>query len=101
MHTADLLLTGITELVTPPVLGPARGAAMRELQVIADAAVAVEAGVIVWTGPRSGWQGRAAACTDLGGRAVIPALVDPHTHCLWAGDRYTDFEARAAGVAYE
>jgi imidazolonepropionase len=32
---------------------------------------------------------------------VIPGLVDPHTHCVWAGDRLGDFEARAAGVSYE
>ena len=35
------------------------------------------------------------------GRAVVPGLVDPHTHAVWAGDRLNDFEARAAGRTYE
>jgi imidazolonepropionase len=95
------LLTGISQLATPPALGPRRGAAMREVQVIADAAIAIDAGVIVWAGPRHEWRGEATSELHLGGAAVIPALVDPHTHCIWAGNRLTDFEARSTGVSYE
>lgn len=101
MPTADLLLTGITQLATPPGPGPRRGAAMRELRVMADAAVAITEERVTWVGPRTDWHGDAREITDLGGRAVIPALVDPHTHAVWAGDRFRDFEARAAGVPYE
>jgi imidazolonepropionase len=32
---------------------------------------------------------------------VVPGLVDPHTHAVWAGDRLSDFEARTAGATYE
>jgi imidazolonepropionase len=95
------LLTGIAQLATPPALGARRGAAMRDLQVIEDAAIAIDAGVIVWAGRRSEWRGEATSEQHLGGAAVIPALVDPHTHCIWAGNRLGDFEARAAGVSYE
>lgn len=95
------LLTGIAQLATPPALGPRRGAAMREVQVIEDAAIAIDAGVIAWVGRRSAWQGNTDEEKHLGGAAVIPGLVDPHTHCAWAGDRLVDFEARAAGVSYE
>ena len=28
-----------------------------------------------------------AEIIDIGGRAIIPGLVDSHTHLLWAGDR--------------
>lgn len=101
MPRADLLLTGIAQLATPPEAGPRRGAAMRDLHIITDAAIAIANGTIAWAGPRSEWSGSATHEIHLGGRAVIPALVDPHTHAVWAGDRYTDFEARAAGVAYE
>lgn len=44
---------------------------------------------------------RADFVEDLEGRAVLPALIDPHTHAVWAGDRLADFDARACGVGYE
>lgn len=95
------LLSGISQLATPPALGARRGAAMRELTVIPDAAIAIRDGVIDWVGTRAEWRGDAEVEHDLGGVAVIPALVDPHTHCIWAGDRLADFEDRAAGTGYE
>jgi imidazolonepropionase len=74
---------------------------MRELDIIRDAAVAITAGRIVWCGPRREWTGTAQYETDAGGRAVVPGLVDPHTHAVWGGDRLHDFDARASGVLYE
>ena len=37
---------------------------------------------------------------DAGGRAVLPGLVDPHTHLVWAGDRVDEFEMRLQGKSY-
>ena len=34
-------------------------------------------------------------------RAVIPALVDAHTHLVFAGDRSSEFARRCAGATYE
>ncbi len=99
-HT-DTLFTGISELVTAPTTGARRGVAMRELRQLPNAALGVTDGRITWVGLRTEWAGSATTEVDLGGRAVIPALVDPHTHVIWAGDRYDDFEARASGVSYE
>lgn len=96
---AELLLTGITQLVTPSP-GPQRGAAMRKLTVLQDAALLMRDGMIAWVGSRQ--EAPAAAhVRDLGGAAVIPGLIDPHTHAVWAGDRLADFEARVEGVPYE
>ena len=98
---ADLLLVGIADLATPEGPGPHRGPAQGRLRRVADAAVAIVCGRVAWLGPAAAWRGRAARTVDLGGRAVVPGLIDPHTHLLWAGDRYDDLEARHAGASYE
>ena len=38
---------------------------------------------------------------DLAGRWVTPALVDCHTHLIYAGTRAAEFAARIRGVSYE
>lgn len=43
---------------------------------------------------------RAAREVDLGGRLVLPGLIDCHTHLLWAGDRADEFAMRRAGADY-
>jgi imidazolonepropionase len=97
----ELLLTGISQLVTAPGPGPRRGSAMGTVSTLRDAAVGIDAGRIAWLGLQSEWSGQAKETVDLGGRAVAPGLVDPHTHAVWAGDRLADFEARSSGAAYE
>jgi imidazolonepropionase len=100
--SVDLLVVGIAQLVTASGAGPHRGAAQGDaLQVVADAAIAVAGGRVVWCGPAERWRGEAETTVDVDGRAVVPGLVDPHTHLLWAGDRLDDFEARSRGVDYE
>ena len=98
---ADTLITGISQLVTASGNGPKRGREMSELKIIERAAIAIASGVIVWTGKESEWKGEAEIVADAGHRAVVPGLVDPHTHAVWAGDRLADFEARTSGLTYE
>lgn len=98
---ADLLVRGISQLATAEGAGPKRGAAMREVRVVERAAMAVSGGLVAWVGKEEDWAGDAAAMLDAGGCAVVPGLVDPHTHAVWAGDRLNDFEARASGATYE
>lgn len=95
------LVTGIGQLATATGPGPRRGTDQGRLQVVEDAAMAIESGRIIWVGRREDWSGGPVREIDLGGRAVVPGLVDPHTHAIWAGDRLADFDARANGVAYE
>lgn len=99
MSGAETLFTNISQLVTPRP-GPQRGAAMRELTVLEDAALLVKNGLIEWVGPASAAPA-AAKILDLGGRAVFPGLIDPHTHAVWAGDRLSDWEAKLGGATYE
>jgi len=98
---ADLLITGISQLVTADGPGLKRGPAMRDLKIVENAAIACTAGKLLWLGPRSEWAGKAERTCDLGNRAVVPGLIDPHTHAVWAGDRLADFEARTSGATYE
>jgi imidazolonepropionase len=99
--TVDLLITGITQLATPVGAGPKFGLQMRDVSVIENAAMAITGDRFTWTGPAADWSGTASRTVDLGGRAVVPGLVDPHTHAVWAGDRLRDFDARTSGVTYE
>lgn len=67
--------------------------------VLPDAAMVVEAGVVVWVGPSK--QAPAADCAkDLEGAAVIPGFVDSHAHPVFAGDRADEFAARMSGLQY-
>ncbi len=100
MH-ADILITDINELATPTGTGACRGHAMDAVEVIDDAAMAITGDRIIWVGERDEWSGTATEVVDAGGHAVIPALVDPHTHAVWGGDRLEDFEARSRGASYE
>jgi imidazolonepropionase len=98
---ADTLITGISQLVTAEGAGPKRGSAMRELKIVERAAIAISDGLIVWAGNASEWKSSTETTVDAGGRAVVPGLIDPHTHAVWAGDRLADFEARTSGSTYE
>jgi imidazolonepropionase len=98
---AETLITGISQLVTTEGAGPKHGQTMRELKIMQQAAIAISAGVIIWTGKGSEWKGEADAIVNAGGRAVVPGMVDPHTHAVWAGNRLADFEARTSGSTYE
>ncbi len=98
---ADTLLVGISQLVTGEGGGPKHGLAMRELRIVESAAVGIADGTVVWIGKESEWRGSAEAVVSADGSAVVPGLVDPHTHAVWAGDRLADFEARTSGRSYE
>ena len=95
-----LLFTGARELLSMPWSVPADAAPEEALGLLTDAAFAVDdAGRVVWCGPRA--QAPPAARTvDLGGRVVVPGLVDAHTHLVYAGDRTHDFALRCAGASY-
>lgn len=63
--------------------------------------MAIAGGKVQWIGPQHEWRGEATDRMEIGHHAVVPGLVDPHTHAVWAGDRLTDFEARISGWSYE
>ena len=49
----------------------------------------------------NGSQGNAdVALHDLGGSAIVPGLIDAHTHLLWGGDRSPEVRLRREGMSY-
>ena len=70
-----------------------------ELEIIENAGLVVDSGLVVWVGSSSQLPA-ADQFTDLAGRTVIPGFVDSHAHLVFAGDRAAEFEARMSGVSY-
>lgn len=79
---------------------PLRGAAMRTLRVIEDGHVVARDGRIAHIGTTPTAAARGDAVIHGRGRALLPALVDCHTHACWAGDRWGEWEAKRAGLPY-
>ena len=93
-HHWDGLLTGVAlaTLDAPAGYG-----------AITDGALAWRDGVLVYVGPRDGLPADAVADAsyELDGGWITPALVDCHTHLVFAGDRAGEFEMRLQGESYE
>ena len=66
-------------------------------------AVALDGERIAWAGPLSDLPAEHAGgeAVDLEGRLVTPALIDCHTHVVFAGHRAAEFEMRLEGASYE
>ncbi len=104
---ASTVIRNIGQLVTisqQPLAG-----AGGPLQVIANAALAVQKGHIVWMGPdddaepifqQGQSRGDGITLIDAGGAVITPGLVDSHTHLIFAGDRAEEFHLRRRGVSY-
>jgi len=71
--------------------------------LVEQAAIAVEAGRIVWAGPSRDLPAELGdqEAIDLHGRLVTPALIDCHTHVVHGGNRAREFEMRLEGATYE
>lgn len=70
------------------------------LGVIERGAVAVAGGRIAWIG-KSGNAPTALNALDARGRVLLPGLVDPHTHLIFAGSRVDELARRMAGADYQ
>jgi imidazolonepropionase len=79
---------------------PTRATPADPLGVIEDGAVVVDAGRVVWVGPRSGLP-EEVNLTDHPRSILTPGLVDAHTHSCWVGSRHAEYAARMAGEDYE
>ena len=108
-----LLLVNIGQLLTlctpSQKGGPRRGAELRALGIVEDAAVLCQGGKIVSVGKtrealRDPWlkkNRKHIVEIDCAGQVVLPGFVDSHTHPVFVNPRLVDFEKRAAGATYE
>ena len=72
--------------------------------LIADAAIGWRNGLLVFVGPREQLPTDAVATSTrvhhANGALVTPALIDCHTHLVFAGERIAEFEQRLEGASY-
>jgi imidazolonepropionase len=73
-----------------------------ELHAIERAALAWDAGRVVWAGPEAELPAeyRGLPAENAEGRLVVPGLVDCHTHLAFGGWRADEFALRAQGATY-
>ncbi len=97
-----MLIHNISQLLTLAG-GAQRGSALGSLGIQTGAAVLVRGGIIEMIAAEpmllAGFPDEPRF--DAGGQVVMPALVDPHTHLVWAGDRAAEFELRLQGKTYQ
>lgn len=100
MSAPPLLIRG-ARVLTLGGPGPRRGGALGDLGVIDPGDVLVEGGRVRAVGA-SGTVGGGGSerVLEAGGRVLMPAFVDAHTHACWAGDRLDEWEAKKRGASY-
>lgn len=98
---ADLLFTGLAEVVTPLGSTP-RGGGDLTCALLTQTAVVVRGGEIVAVGDErelcASWSAREVI--DGRGGVLVPGFVDAHTHPIFFGTREEEFELRNAGKSY-
>jgi len=87
-------------LATPSGTQALSGKTQGDIQIIENAAIAVENGKISYAGTANGAPATAETVIDAGGRLVTPGLVDAHTHLVFGGFRQHELELKLAGVSY-
>ncbi len=104
---ADLIVKNAGQLVTASghSAKPKRRSELAELGLIEGGAVAAYRGLVTGVGTTAAVMKRVeptddALIIDAGGKVVLPGLVDPHSHLVFAGTRESEFEMKIKGAAY-
>jgi len=101
---SSLAVRNIGTLATPLGNSARSGRDQGAIHRIHDASLRAEDGRIVFVGTEADYRrqfpGSATVELDAGGGAVIPGLVDAHTHPVWLGDRGVEIGRRLAGESY-
>jgi imidazolonepropionase len=80
-----------------------RGDEQGELDLVLDGAVAVRDGMIAAVGPSEEvmreWGDPTVPVLEAAGRAVLPGLIECHSHPLFAGERHLEYAKRLGGAS--
>jgi imidazolonepropionase len=98
------LYTEIKNLITMEGAAKKKGRHVGEedFGLIRDGAFLVsEEGKIEWTGPASSAPTKDVRVVALKAQTVLPAFIECHTHSIFAGQRFQEFEEIIQGVSYQ
>lgn len=95
-----LLVKNIGMLVTPQGKSARSGAEQGEIQILKDAWVLIEDGLISQVGTGAAPEAAGAEVVDAKGRLVTPGLVDAHTHLIFGGWRQNELGMKLHGKTY-
>lgn len=97
----DTLITNIGQLLPMDAGGPVKGAAMNDITILEDAAIAIKDGNVMWIGSmEKATDIQAKKTIDAKGKLVTPGLVEPHTHLVFGGSREEEMAMKQQGVPY-
>jgi imidazolonepropionase len=102
---AELVFRHCRQLITCAGVAPLRGADQGDLDIIADGALAVADGRILFAGRSADLPNHVDIDTttrivDARDCSIVPGFVDAHTHAMFAGDRRDELRRRLAGESY-
>jgi imidazolonepropionase len=99
MKTVDILIKNSNELITlkgPNI--PRKKKAMSNIGVIRNCDIAINDGLIFDIGKNLNY--KASKIINAKGKTVMPGLVDPHTHLVFAGSREFELDMKLKGATY-
>ena len=97
---SKLLLKNIGMLATPLGTAAKKGPEQGQIQILKDAWVLVEDGIIAQVGTGAAPAVEDAQVLDAGGNLVTPGLVDAHTHLIFGGWRQNELGMKLHGKTY-
>lgn len=96
----SLLVSNIGMLATPIGFEAKKGPAQGEIQILKDAWVLIEDGVIAQVGTGEAPVASDIRIVDACGNLVTPGLVDAHTHLIFGGWRQNELGLKLHGKTY-
>jgi imidazolonepropionase len=103
MKKADSIIYNAGQLATCASAGRTKkGAAMSDLAIVENGAVAIKDGIIIGVGKTNEVLRdiESESTLDADGKVVTPGFVECHTHIVYGGDRFNEFELRIKGATY-